>query len=165
MKKLQLASIIFFTLLSFSLAAQHYQIENDEVKITAAVNFKTGTAQLLPESDAALLVIKKYLDEKTYISLLRVEAHGDNSDDEKSNQLLTEQRAAAVCQKLITMGVDCMRLLPVGFGSNKPLAENSTAEGRNNNRRISFVNAALKGKAIGGMPLDGGGKTAGNPCH
>lgn len=165
MTKLQLASITLFTLLSFSLAAQDYRIENNEVKITAAIKFKTATAELLPESDAALLIIKKYLDDKSYISPLRVEGHSDNTGDEKANQLLTGKRASAVCQKLIALGVDCMRLLPVGFGGNKPAADNSTPEGRSDNRRISFVNAALKGKAIGGMPVDGGGKTADNPCH
>jgi OmpA-OmpF porin, OOP family len=163
--KLQFASSMFFMLLSFTLSAQDYRIENNEVKITAAIKFKTGTAELLPESDAALLIIKKYLDDKSYITLLRVEAHSDNAGDEKASQLLTEKRASAVCQRLISLGADCMRLLPAGFGSNKPVADNSTTEGRSENRRIRFVNATLRGKAIGGMPADGGGKTADNPCH
>ncbi|MBL0355997.1 MAG: OmpA family protein [Chitinophagaceae bacterium] len=165
MKPLQLVSILFFLLFGFSASAQDYTIENNEVKIRKEIKFKTGTAELLPESDAALLIIKKYLEDKAYISLLRVEAHTDNTGEAVTSQLLSQKRAAAVCQKLIALGVDCMRLLPVGFGDTKPVADNSTPEGKAQNDRISFVNAALRGKAIGGMPVDGGGKTVENPCY
>ena len=152
-------------LFALSAAAQEYKLEGNEVKIGKEVKFKTGTAELLPESDAALLVIKKYLDDKSSISTLRIEAHTDNSGDATANQTLSEKRAEAVSDKLISLGVDCNRLLPVGFGGTKPVATNSTAEGKAQNRRISFVNAALRGKAIGGMPTDGGGKPAlSSPC-
>jgi OmpA-OmpF porin, OOP family len=66
---------------------------------------------------------------------------------------------------LVALGVDCKRLLPVGFGSNKPVADNSSPEGKMKNRRINFVIAALRSKTIGGLPADGGGKTAGNACE
>jgi OmpA-OmpF porin, OOP family len=164
MKKLKCIAFGICCLFSFSVSAQEYKIENNEVKIDKEIKFKTGTAELLPESDAALLVIKKYLDDKSYISLLRIEAHTDNFGNAEANQILTEKRAEAVSDKLIALGVDCNRLLPVGFGGTKPVATNSTPEGKTQNRRISFVNAALKGKAIGGMPTDGGGKVAVNPC-
>ena len=61
-------------------------------------------------------------------------------------------------------GVACDRLVAVGFGNNKPIADNSTAEGKSHNRRIAVINAALRGRAIGGMPLDGGGQDAGAVC-
>lgn len=120
---------------------------------------------MLTESEAALLLIKKYLEDKSYISLLRVEAHTDNTGNAEANLLLSQKRAAAVCQKLIAMGVDCMRLLPVGFGGTKPVADNSSPEGTSQNRRITFANAGLKGKAIAGMPVDGGGTIVENPCY
>ena len=60
------------------------------------------------------------------------------------------------------MGVDCKRLIAVGFGSAKPVADNSTPEGKAQNRRVSFFNAALRGRLIGGMPADGGGQIAGD---
>lgn len=50
--------------------------------------------------------------------------------------------------------------LAVGFGNTKPVADNSTVDGKAQNQRISFVIAALRGRPIGGMPLDGGGKIA-----
>lgn len=158
--------IFSFALLLFacSLQAQDYTIENGEVKITKEIQFKTASAELLVESDEALSIIKKYLDDKSYITLLRVEVHTDNSGDESANQLLSEQRALAVCKKLVAMGVDCKRLIAAGFGSTKPVSDNSTPEGKAQNRRTGFFNAALRNKLIGGMPADGGGKVAGDPC-
>jgi len=164
MNKIKTIAFGICCLFAFSASGQEYKIDNNEVKTTASIQFKTGTAELLPSSDAVLQIIKKYLDDKTYITLLRVEAHTDNSGDAAANQSLTAKRADAVCDKLISLGVDCNRLLPVAFGGNKPVATNSTPEGKAQNRRISFVNAKLKEKAIGNMPVDGGGKVVGNPC-
>jgi OmpA-OmpF porin, OOP family len=164
---------VFFILLiltGFYGSAQDYVIKNGEVIIGKLVQFKPGSAELTQESDEALLIIKKYLADKNYISLLRIENHMDQNagetviSNEAANQKLTEQRSLAVCRRLIGLGVDCRRLLPVGFGSSKPIAENSTSEGRALNRRTCFVNAALKDRPIGGLPVDGGGIVAGNSC-
>lgn len=165
MKKVRLFILSIGCLFAGAASAQEYKIENNEVKIDKEIQFKPGTAELLPESDAALLVIKKYLDDKAYISLLRIESHTDNSGDAQANQLLSEKRAEAVGDRLVALGVNCSRLLAVGFGGTKPIATNSTPEGKAQNRRTSFVNAQLKGKSIGGMPVDGGGKIGANLCR
>ena len=89
----------------------------------------------------------------------------DNNNDGDYNQMLSEKRALTVCKKLIAMGVDCKRLIAVGFGDTKPVADNSTPAGKAENRRISFVNVALRGKVIGGLPIDGGGQVAGEVCN
>lgn len=67
----------------------------------------------------------------------------------------------AVARALIGKGVDCHRLVVVGFGDTKPVA----APPAPGNTRIEFVNAALRGRLIGGMPEDGGGRIAGDPCQ
>jgi OOP family OmpA-OmpF porin len=49
----------------------------------------------------------------------------------------------------------------------KPISgspEKQTADEKTQNRRVAFVNAALDGRPIGGMPVDGGGKVGGDPC-
>ena len=159
--------LITILLASFAitLQAQDYKLEGNEVKITKPVLFETGSAKLKPESDAALEIIKQYLTDKTYISQLRVECHTDNSGDAAANQLLTEKRAMVICKKLIEMGVDCKRLIAVGFGDTKPVADNSTPDGKAENRRVTFVNVSLRGRVIGGMPVDGGGRVAGEVCN
>jgi OOP family OmpA-OmpF porin len=158
-------ALAFFLLMNFSSQAQDYKLEGNEVRISKPVLFETGSDKLKPESTAALEIIKQYLTDKSYISLLRVECHTDNTGDANSSQLLTEKRALAICKKLIEMGVDCKRLIAVGFGASKPVADNSTPDGKAANRRVSFINAALKGHLIGGMPEDGGGRVAGDVCN
>jgi OOP family OmpA-OmpF porin len=152
-------------MLAAAATAQDYKLEGNEVKIEKQIVFESGSDKLKTESWAALEIIKQYLTDKSYISTFRVECHTDNTGNESNNQQLSEKRALAVCKKLVEMGIDCKRLLPAGFGSTKPLADNSSMEGRAQNRRISFFNAALRGHLIGGMPADGGGKTAGDVCQ
>jgi OmpA-OmpF porin, OOP family len=144
--------------------AQSYTIENNEVKMDKVISFKTGTDKLESSSKEALIIIQKIMTDKPAISTLRIEGHSDNTGNAAANQLLTEKRAVAVCKALVAMGVDCKRLLPVGFGGNKPIADNSSPEGKTANRRTSFVIAALRNRMIGGMPADGGGKVAGDAC-
>lgn len=141
-----------------------FTIENNELKLADPVLFFNGGDRLKPESEKALGFVKDYLDAKTYITLLRVEGHTDADGDSAVNQKLSERRALAVARQLVAKGVDCKRLLPVGFGGGKPLAPNDTAENKAKNRRLVFVNATLRGRPIGGMPTDGGGKAAGDPC-
>ncbi|MFO0599978.1 MAG: OmpA family protein [Myxococcaceae bacterium] len=142
-----------------------YELKGNELVVPAAITFETGKATLKDESNAALEYVKGYLEAKKAISTLRIEVHSDSQGAEKFNQKLTEERAAAVANALISKGVDCKRLIAVGFGSSKPVAPNDSAEGRAQNRRVSFFNAALLNRAIGGMPLDGGGQVASISCH
>jgi OOP family OmpA-OmpF porin len=109
-------------------------------------------------SETALWHIHDYLTAKDYITLLRIEGHGDQPGDEAL--MLSGARALAVGQWLVGHGIDCKRLLAVAFGNTKPIADPSTAEGRAQNRRIELVNAELRGRPIGGMPVDGGGVAA-----
>jgi OOP family OmpA-OmpF porin len=141
-----------------------YAIENNELKPADPIIFADGTDKLSPESERALAVVRDFLNEKTYITLLRIEGHTDAGSDAASGQQLSERRALAVARWLVEKGVDCKRVLPVGFGGTKPLAPNDTAENRRRNRRLAFALAALRGRLIGGMPADGGGKIAGDPC-
>lgn len=143
--------------------AMNFEVENGQLKLPGPVMFETGKSVLKPESDAVLDVVQKYLEAKPAITLLRIEGHTDNVGIAADNQRLSEGRAMAVAQWLVAKGISCKRLLPTGFGQDKPIADNKTPEGREQNRRTAFINAELKGKAIGGMPVDGGGKVAGDP--
>jgi OOP family OmpA-OmpF porin len=144
--------------------SRRYEVDGNQLKVPHPIAFETGKATLTADSAAAIEYVAGYLADKTYVSTLRVEVHADSMGAATFNQALTEKRALAVARALAGKGVDCKRLVAVGFGSSKPVADNATAEGRAANRRTVFANAALRGKAIGGAPIDGGGKVAGDPC-
>lgn len=141
--------------------AETYKIEGGALHVPHPITYDAGK---LKDSMKAIEYVKGYLETKTYISTLRIEVHTDAQGADSANQALSEKRALAVAKALVGAGVDCKRLIAVGFGETKPVGDNGTAEGRAANRRTMFVNAALRGKAIGGMPVDGGGKVAGDPC-
>lgn len=164
LKKLFLVLIVLISGAEFVKCQTTFQIENNSLVLPSTIVFETGSDKIKPESETALNHVLAYLTEKTYITLLRVEGHVFNAGNEQKNQLLSEKRAFAVCKWLINKGIDCKRLLAVGFGSNKPIVDNSTPAGKLQNTRIAFVNAQLRGRSIGGFPIDGGGLIAPDPC-
>jgi len=68
-----------------------------------------------------------------------IDGHTDNTGDAAHNMTLSQQRADAVKTQLVKMGIDGGRLSTKGFGDTKPISDNSTPEGRANNRRVEFV--------------------------
>lgn len=102
--------------------------------------------------------ITNWMAQKTYVSTLRVEAHIDDGKPEA--QARSDKRALALARQLVGAGVACTRLLAVGYGNTMPVAASRSAA----NTRMELEVAALNGKAIGGMPLDGGGHAAGDAC-
>ena len=128
-----------------------WELDGSRLVLSQPIVFETGSATLQPEAEPALAAVQEYLAAKDYISTMRIEGHAEDQD-------LSEARALAVSRWLVGHGVACERLLPVGFGPTKPLY----GDARDN--RIEVVNAALRGRAIGGIPLDGGGRVAGDPC-
>ena len=128
--------------------------------------FQTGTDAYRAEIEAALQPVLSHLQEHPEVTLLRIEGHTDNTGRLSANQELSEKRALAVARWLAAHGVDCRRLIPVGFGPTRPLGDNiTTQDGPRRNRRVVFVDTAVRGKPIGGMPVDGGGRVAGDACR
>ena len=70
---------------------------------------------------------------------LSIEGHTDNTGKSADNLTLSENRARAVYDKLIEMGCNKNQISTKGYGMNKPIDTNETAEGRAKNRRVEFV--------------------------
>ena len=128
-----------------------YQLDGNRLVLPGPITF--SGKQLDPASDPALEHARGYLAAKDAITVLRIEGHADD-------QALSEQRAVEVGRWLVGHGIDCKRLLAVGFGPTKPIADASTPEGKAQNTRIELHNAALRGRPIGGASLEGGGQVA-----
>jgi len=154
------AALLVLLIATTAHADSKFTIKDNRLELPSPIAFATGSAKLTPDSDAALDHAKAYLAEKSYITTLRIENHTDEPDQ----QALSDARALAVAKALVAKGVECGRLIPVGFGNTKPVAANDTPAHRAQNRRTEFVNAALRGRSIGGLPVDGGGHVAGDAC-
>jgi outer membrane protein OmpA-like peptidoglycan-associated protein len=102
------------------------------------VQFVTGSATLTTGAKAELDKLVNILNNQyTDVNIL-IEGHTDNVGKPESNQILSEKRAAAVRAYLVSKKVNQMRLTPSGFGQDRPIADNATAEGRAQNRRVEF---------------------------
>jgi len=142
-----------------------FEIVDGALKLPAPVAFEVNSGKLAPAGHETLSVVADYLAAKPDVTLLRIEGHTDNGGPAAASQTLSEQRAMSVAKWLVDHGVSCKRLVPVGFGETKPIAANDTPENKAKNRRVIFINAALRGRPIGGASPDGGGKPAGDPCR
>lgn len=129
------------------------------------ITFEMGKAVLKLESDAPLTVASDTLMAHPEITLLRIEGHTNSDGVPAGNQTLSEARAMSVARWLISKGISCKRLIPVGFGQDRPIASNRTPEGRAQNERVVLVPAAISGAPVGGQPEGGGGRVAGDPCR
>ena len=106
--------------------------------IVNGIRFDTGKASIKPESMGAINKIYKLMQKQADLNF-SVEGHTDADGDDASNMKLSKARGKAVMQQLITMGIAANRLKSTGFGESKPIDNNSTAEGKANNRRVEFV--------------------------
>ncbi len=116
----------------------------------------------LEQSDAALRYVRDFLVAKDDVTLVRIEGHSDVGGEDSVNY--SGALALDVGNWLIGSGIACERMLIAAFGDWKPIAPTDTAEGRAQNRRIDVVIAELRGKPIGGMPVDGGAPASVTSC-
>jgi len=103
------------------------------------IYFNTGSAFMLPESQPALKAIAQVVLQSKEAALT-VEGHTDNVGTAQFNQDLSEKRAAAVRQALVSQfGVPSTKLVAKGFGFSRPVESNDTIEGRASNRRVELA--------------------------
>ena len=124
------------------------------IKITfdSGILFDTNSATLRPASEADITkmaaVLQKYPDTNVLI-----EGHTDNSGSDAINQPLSERRAQAVAKSTAAKGVASSRVSATGYGSTQPVADNTTPEGKQANRRVEvaiFANDKMKKAAENG---------------
>jgi outer membrane protein OmpA-like peptidoglycan-associated protein len=109
------------------------------------VLFDTGKSDLRSQAREALAKLTGIV--LNYPSLrLAIEGHTDSTGSAEFNQTLSEKRANAVRDFLVTQGLDMSSLSAQGLGMNNPVADNSTAEGRQKNRRVEII---VSGEVIG----------------
>jgi OmpA-OmpF porin, OOP family len=111
---------------------------NRDGHIALYMNFDTGKSIIRDESKPIIEQIVQMMKSNPDLKV-GVEGHTDNVGSPASNKTLSESRAKSVVSAIVAQGIPADRLSPAGFGQDKPIADNSTEEGRAKNRRVELV--------------------------
>ena len=111
----------------------------DEIEIDGRVYFDTDSDVIQERSYELLEQVAEVLNETAYIHLVSVEGHTDSQGSASHNRGLSQRRAASVVRFLVEAGIAAERLQSEGYGEDRPVDTNDTAEGRQNNRRVEFI--------------------------
>ncbi|WP_282135448.1 OmpA family protein [Seonamhaeicola maritimus] len=106
--------------------------------VTRGILFDVNKASIKKESMGVLNQVAKMMNQHADMNF-RIEGHTDGDGANDYNLQLSQKRADAVKAALISLGIDASRLQTKGMGETAPVADNSTAEGKANNRRVEFI--------------------------
>ncbi len=112
-------------------------IQKNQTMVLNNILFDFDKATLKPESYIELEKLYKFLSENPNL-IIEIGGHTDNIGTKEYNQILSEKRAKAVYDYLITKNINANRLKYKGYGDTMPIADNSTEEGRQLNRRTEI---------------------------
>lgn len=117
--------------------------ENEiELIMPGNITFDTDQSDVKSEFMSTLRSVARVLDEYED-TLVTIEGHTDSTGSASYNQLLSERRATSVAEVILLEGVAYQRVAARGFGEERPVATNATAEGRAQNRRVEISLEAI----------------------
>lgn len=111
---------------------------NKDGFIALYINFDTGKYDLKPESQGTIDQIIALLADNADLNV-SIEGHTDNVGQPAANKTLSEQRARAVRDAVVKGGVNGSRVNAIGWGQERPIADNRSEDGRAKNRRVEIV--------------------------
>ncbi len=112
-------------------------LQKNGIATTTAINFDLNSAKLRPSAIPILKEIAQYLKDNPAVRI-EVQGHTCTIGPYQYNMDLSKRRAKAVDEYIEGLKIDAARMLPVGFGYTKPIADNKTSAGREKNRRVVF---------------------------
>ncbi|MDH3600694.1 MAG: OmpA family protein [Candidatus Tectomicrobia bacterium] len=118
-------------------AMQQVSIER-AVSLRGALLFDTGKADLTPAAEDILSPLLQQMEQLPNI-VAEIAGHADSRGPKAYNLKLSQRRADAVMQFFVDGGISPDRITAEGFGESQPIADNTTAEGRRENRRVDIV--------------------------
>ncbi|HLK41101.1 MAG TPA: OmpA family protein [Polyangiaceae bacterium] len=114
------------------------RVVGSTIEITDQIHFKTGSAEILADSETTLQAVLTIVKDHPEFAKIRIEGHTDNVGAKAMNQTLSGKRANSVKAWLVSHGIAPGRLEAQGFGDSKPIVPNDTDQGRAANRRVEF---------------------------
>ena len=112
--------------------------DNITLNMPGNVTFDTDSAALRPQFFGVLNSVGKVLTEYDK-TVVEVAGHTDSTGSDSYNMQLSQRRANTVGEYLYTQGIMDQRIISVGMGEHHPIADNSTVEGRQLNRRVEIT--------------------------
>jgi outer membrane protein OmpA-like peptidoglycan-associated protein len=109
------------------------------ITLSGSVLFASAKSDLLPDAQLKLNDVAKALADQDPDAKIVVEGHTDSQGAASFNQDLSQKRAESVRGYLVSRGIASDRVTAQGFGSTRSIADNGSAEGRANNRRVEIV--------------------------
>jgi OOP family OmpA-OmpF porin len=119
-------------------ASSMFEMLNRDGHIALYISFDTGKSVIRDESKPVIDQIVDMMKQNSELKI-GVEGHTDNVGSAASNKTLSEERARAVVNAIVSKGISADRLSAAGYGMDKPVADNDTEEGRAKNRRVELV--------------------------
>jgi len=113
------------------------EVQKEITDLARSIYFKTGKDAFTNETSIRLDGVSKILSEYTASDFV-VEGHTDSTGSDKVNAALSQKRADAVMNFLIENGFPKENIKAVGYGSSKPIGDNKTKQGRQENRRVEI---------------------------
>lgn len=110
----------------------------EQIEIREAVYFAVNSDVIEERSFPLLDQVAGVLSAASYIMLVEVAGHTDDTGEDAMNMDLSQRRADSVVRYLVAAGVASERLRGVGYGETRPIAPNTTVTGRDTNRRVEF---------------------------
>ena len=112
-------------------------IKEDKIELKQKIFFAFNKAKIKAQSFAMLEEVAMALKDHPKIKV-RIEGHTDSKGRDRYNLKLSDKRAKSVRMFLLERGVAADRMVAIGYGETKPIADNSDEEGREMNRRVEF---------------------------
>lgn len=115
------------------------EVRDNKIEIHEKIQFDYDKAVIKEVSFGLMNEIASVIAKNPQIKKIRIEGNASAEGNARHNKTLSEQRAQAVMKYLNEHGVTPGELVAVGYGADRPIADNSTEEGREKNRRVEFV--------------------------
>lgn len=120
-------------------APPRVEVRDNKIEIHDKIQFDWDKAVIKDASFSLMNEIADVIKKNPQIKRIRIEGHASVDGAPAHNKTLSNDRAHAVMKYLVDHGIAAAELAAIGFGSDRPIADNGTAEGREQNRRVEFV--------------------------
>ena len=120
-------------------APPRVEVRDNKIEIHEKIQFDLDKATIKPESFSLMNEIGDVISKNPQIKSIRIEGYASSEGDAKHNKQLSDARAKSVMKYLVDHKIPASELKAMGYGIEHPIADNSTEDGREKNRRVEFL--------------------------